>query len=146
MAKKQRMRWSPQGAHFVATVRAAVVSGQHRRSAVRLPPEDRYPTATPFRRSPGENSTGTFGEYSAGTHIMTQQIGHSLLPARRKPAFSALDRAAQLLVSQLSWTIVGAPGSTQYAGACPLAPGSLCQFPPDTALQIRLRWALGGSP
>jgi hypothetical protein len=28
MAKKQRMRWSPQGAHFVATVRAAVLDGR----------------------------------------------------------------------------------------------------------------------
>jgi hypothetical protein len=28
MAKKQRMRWSPQGAHCVATVRAAVLDGR----------------------------------------------------------------------------------------------------------------------
>jgi hypothetical protein len=28
MAKKQRMRWSPRGAHCVATVRAAVLDGR----------------------------------------------------------------------------------------------------------------------
>jgi hypothetical protein len=28
MAKKQRMRWSPKGAHYVATVRAAVLDGR----------------------------------------------------------------------------------------------------------------------
>jgi hypothetical protein len=28
MAKKQRMRWSPQGAHRVAVVRAAVLDGR----------------------------------------------------------------------------------------------------------------------
>jgi hypothetical protein len=28
MAKKQRMRWSPQGAHLMSTVRAAVLDGR----------------------------------------------------------------------------------------------------------------------
>ena len=28
MAKKQRMRWSPQGAHRIAIVRAAVLDGR----------------------------------------------------------------------------------------------------------------------
>jgi len=28
MAKRQRMRWSPRGAHCVATVRAAVLNGR----------------------------------------------------------------------------------------------------------------------
>jgi hypothetical protein len=33
MAKKQRMRWSPQGAHRVAVVRAAVLDGRLRPEA-----------------------------------------------------------------------------------------------------------------
>jgi hypothetical protein len=33
MAKKQRMRWSPQGAHRVAVVRAVVLDGRLRPEA-----------------------------------------------------------------------------------------------------------------
>jgi hypothetical protein len=33
MAKKRRMRWSPQGAHRVATVRAAVLDGRFKTGA-----------------------------------------------------------------------------------------------------------------
>ena len=35
MAKKQRMRWSPRGAHCVATVRAAVLDGRLKPAADR---------------------------------------------------------------------------------------------------------------
>jgi hypothetical protein len=35
LAKKQRMRWSPRGAHCVATVRAAVLDGRLRAAADR---------------------------------------------------------------------------------------------------------------
>ena len=34
IAKKQRMRWSPRGAHHVAVVRAAVVDGRVRSKAI----------------------------------------------------------------------------------------------------------------
>jgi hypothetical protein len=34
MAKKQRMRWSPRGAHCVATVRAAMLDGRSRRRTI----------------------------------------------------------------------------------------------------------------
>ena len=36
MAKKQRMRWSPQGAHRVAVVRAAVLDGRSRSHSIFL--------------------------------------------------------------------------------------------------------------